>query len=69
MSVTIDQSTHKSVATWILKSDYASLQDLAAKNNVTVATYIRGIIVDAIQDELYNTINNHTISIQDKLIV
>ena len=48
--------THKSVATWILKSDFKALQDLAAKNNVSVAAYIRGIIVDAIQDELYRPV-------------
>ena len=48
----IDALTHKSVATWIRHEDYAILQELAAKNKVTVATYMRAIIVDAIQDEI-----------------
>ena len=48
--------THKSVATWILHKDFKALQDLAAKNNVSIASYMRGIIVDAIQDELYRPV-------------
>lgn len=50
--MTITAITHKSIATWILHRDFEALQDLAEKNNVTVASYLRGIIVDAIQDEL-----------------
>lgn len=41
----------KSVATWITMKDFAYLQHLAFANNVTVASYIRAIIVDALEDE------------------
>ena len=62
------QITHKSVATWIRKEDFVLLQELSARNNVTVASYIRGIIVDAIQDELENCISSPD-SIQLDLLV
>jgi hypothetical protein len=54
-------SNHKSVATWIPMHDYAMLQHLAFINNCTVATYIRGIITDAVQDEKYRMKNKKTI--------
>jgi hypothetical protein len=41
--------------------DYAMLQHLAFINNCTVATYIRGIITDAVQDEKYRMKNKKTI--------
>lgn len=50
--------THKSIATWILKTDFESLQQLAVKNNVTVAAFLRAIIVDALQDEAELVQNN-----------
>ena len=53
---------YKSVATWISLGDFELLQLLAEKDNVTIASYIRGIIVDAIQDQ-GNCISN-TNSIQ-----
>lgn len=43
----------KSVATWISFKDYAVLQHLAFTNNVTVASYLRGIIVDALFEESF----------------
>lgn len=51
-------TTHKSIATWILKTDFEQLQQLAAKNNVTIAAYLRAIIVDALQDEAELLQNN-----------
>lgn len=42
---------HKPVATWLRLKDYNSLQEIAERSNVGVAAYVRGIIVDAIQDE------------------
>ena len=44
----------KSVATWIPMRDFAMLQHLAFVNKVSVAAYIRGIIIDAVQDEVYS---------------
>lgn len=51
----IGDNNYKSVATWIPMKDYAMLQHLAFKSKVTVAAYIRAIIIDATQDELYRT--------------
>jgi hypothetical protein len=51
MAVVGDKS-YKSVATWIPMKDFALLQHLAFLNKVTVASYIRGIINDAIADEI-----------------
>lgn len=47
---------HKPVATWLLLKDVEMLQQLASKNNVSVAAYVRAIIVDALaEEELYST--------------
>jgi hypothetical protein len=56
---------HRHVSTWITESDFDMLQKIAKDNNVTIATYLRGIVVDAIQDEIsinsYNSdISPHT---------
>ena len=48
------------VAAWISISDYNLLRKIAQANNVTVSTYVRGIIVDAVQDELSPTITINT---------
>lgn len=42
---------HKPVGTWLPVRDYELLKELAQNNNVPISTYVRGIIVDAIQDE------------------
>jgi len=42
---------HGQVTTWIPKEDVAILQHLARENNVTMAAYLRAIIVDIIEDE------------------
>lgn len=43
---------HRPVCTWIPNSDFELLQRLAALNNVTAASFVRGIIIDALQDQL-----------------
>lgn len=42
---------NRQVATWLSTKDYATLQHLAFKNNVSTAAYVRAIIVDAIEEE------------------
>lgn len=46
-----DWATHKPVGTWLSAKDFDLLKIIAERNNVAVAAYVRGIIVDAIQDE------------------
>jgi hypothetical protein len=41
----------KCVATHISMKDFATLQHLAFVSNLTVATFLRSIITDAIQEE------------------
>ena len=43
---------YKNVGTFVTMNDFAMLQHLAFKSKVTVAAYIRAIIVDAVQDQL-----------------
>lgn len=64
----IYDKNNKLVATWISMNDYATLQHLAFKNKVTLAAYMRAILVDAIQEEDYsaklsptNTINQQVV--------
>ena len=49
MAVTYKQQ--KSVATWLSEQDFALVQSLAASNNVTIAAFLRAVIVDALNDE------------------
>lgn len=39
------------IATWISKPEFEALKGFADSNNVTVASFVRSIIVDAINDE------------------
>ena len=41
----------KPVATWLSRSDYDKFIALVDKNNVTIATYLRAIIIDIIAEE------------------
>lgn len=45
----------KCVATHISMKDYAMLQHLAFASNLTVATFLRAIITDAIQEESFTS--------------
>jgi hypothetical protein len=45
------KTPHKPVATWITVQDYALLQHLAFKHKVRVASYIRAILIDALEEE------------------
>ena len=47
----IFKDKHGPITTWVPLEDLAILQQLAIKHNVTLAAYIRAIIVDIIQDE------------------
>jgi hypothetical protein len=47
----LDYSQYKSIATWIRQKDFELLCQLSARQKVSVAAYVRGIIVDAIADE------------------
>lgn len=51
MAATLYQSPHKQVATWLSLTDYQQLGQLAQANRVSIAAYVRAIIVDAIQEE------------------
>ena len=42
---------HKLVAAWIPVRDFETLHRLAKANNVSLAAYLRAIIVDAIDEE------------------
>lgn len=42
---------NKSVSAWVSMRDYAKLRHLAFIHKVTIASYIRSIIVDALQEE------------------
>jgi hypothetical protein len=42
---------HRPVGTWLQANDYQKLEQFARNNNVSIASYVRGIIIDAIQDE------------------
>ena len=62
---------YKPVATWLPEKDLEQLQNLARENNVTVASYLRAIIVDVLQDENYtiqstNSTNLHQLELQIK---
>jgi len=39
------------ISVWLLKDLYERLYLIAFRNNVSIATYVRGIIIDAIIDE------------------
>lgn len=41
----------KPIATWLNIEDYEKLKDLAGAQGVTIASYLRSIVVDAIADE------------------
>jgi hypothetical protein len=43
---------HKHVSAWIPMRDYEVLNRLARDNKVTLAAYLRAIIVDAVEEEL-----------------
>lgn len=58
--------SHKLVATWISLKDFELLEQLARTNNVKLAAYVRAIIVDAIQEEIY-TIQNDSIQLDLQL--
>ena len=42
---------HKLVAAWVPMRDFDALHKLAKANNVSLAAYLRAIIVDAIDEE------------------
>lgn len=47
----IFDAQHKLVAAHISIKDYQLLQQLATNNKVSIAAYVRAIIVDALQEE------------------
>ena len=47
----IFKDKHGPVTTWVPLEDVAILQQLATKHKVTLAAYLRAIIIDIIQDE------------------
>lgn len=58
----------KFVATWLSIQDFELLRTLSEADNVSVAAYIRAILVDAIQDQ--STINHKNILDQvDQFVV
>lgn len=59
---------NKSVATWLSTRDYAMLQHLAFKNKVTVSSYMRACIVDAIQDEAHTLKLSPTIRVNQQVV-
>lgn len=61
MAVDVYASSNKSVAAWIPIRDYEILQQLARRSKVSIAMYVRAIIIDATQEELY-LMNSTTIT-------
>lgn len=55
---------HKPVGTWISTYDLAKLQHIAFKNKVTVAAYVRAIIIDAIAEESFVPNNSKQLNLQ-----
>lgn len=45
------ENDHRPVGTWVPNKDFQALQRLASASGVSVAVYLRAIIVDAINDE------------------
>lgn len=50
-SIPIGGSAYKSVATWIPLETYSSLRKIAEGHNVSIATYLRAIIIDVVDEE------------------
>ena len=48
------RNNHSLVATWISKKDFEFLTQQATKHKVGLSAYVRSILIDAIQDELFN---------------
>jgi hypothetical protein len=46
-----DRQFKKTVAAWLTADQHKQLSSIAAANNVTISTYLRGIIVDALADQ------------------
>ena len=42
------------IAAWITEGDYARLKQVSDAKGVTMASFIRGVLIDAIEDELVN---------------
>lgn len=51
MAADLYGKNNKLVATWISVKDFQILEQLAHNNKVTLAAYVRAIIVDAVQEE------------------
>lgn len=46
-----DVVLRRPICTWLSAADYAKFAAIAEANDVTVAAYLRGIVVDAIAEE------------------
>ena len=46
-----DKVLKRPIATWLSLEDYEKFKDLAEASGVTLASYLRSIVVDAIADE------------------
>ena len=57
-------TNHKLVAAWIPTNDFELLNQLANKHHVKISAYLRAIIVDALQEELYTIKLTNSNSIQ-----
>jgi hypothetical protein len=64
----IYDQNNKQVSTWISMKDYAMLQHLAFKNKVTLAAYMRAILVDAVQEEVYSSQLSPTITSNHSIV-
>ena len=45
------KAQHKLVATWVPTEDFALLQHLAFTHSVPLASYLRAILIDALEEE------------------
>jgi hypothetical protein len=52
------KDNHAPITTWVPIEDMIMLQQLANRNKVTLAAYLRAIIVDIIQEELESPEND-----------
>ena len=47
-----DKVLRKPICTWLSESDYRAFETVATSNRVTVAAYLRSIVIDAIQEDM-----------------
>lgn len=52
------RSKHKLVAVWVPSEDFEFLSEQADKHKIGLSAYVRSILVDALQDELFPNLDD-----------